>query len=77
MTLHPLYPFPVLKQSLFVREAKLHGFLSPASITKEDKLDYIDCLKCKLASIQSHPSFLVRARDLQGNGEGFREHFWL
>lgn len=60
MTLHLLYPFSVLKQSLFVREAKLHGFPSPASITEGAKLGYIDHLKCKLASIQSHLSLLVR-----------------
>lgn len=76
MTLHPLYPFPVLKQTLFAREAKLYCFLSPASLTEEAKL-YYDCLKDRLASIQNHPSFLVRARDLQGNYGGFGEHFWL
>lgn len=47
----------------FVREAKLHGFPSPASITEGAKLDYIDHLKCKLDNIQSQPSFLVRGRD--------------
>lgn len=45
------------------REARLHGFLSPASITEEAKLAYISHLKHKLASIQSHPSLLVSARD--------------
>jgi len=77
MTLHPLYPFPVLKQSLFAMESKLRSLLSHASITGEAKLDYIDHLKYKVASIQSHPSFIVRARDPRGNDKGFREYFWL
>lgn len=70
-------PFPVLNQSLLVWEAKVRVFISPASVTEEAKLDCINHLKHKLANIQSHPSFLGRARDLQGKHKRFRENFCL